>query len=140
MAQVDGGYSSGTWGEAGWGCSVYYPIIAYGGWGTGTWGQNGWGFGAGFLSISDQTNVAANAPILATFSETVTTAEDYSAVPTLSGAIDETVTTADTVASGIVLGSSISETANASETVTSDRKSTRLNSSHVSESRMPSSA
>ena len=42
MAQVDGGYSSGYWGEAAWGCSVYYPLISNAGWGLGAWGSDGW--------------------------------------------------------------------------------------------------
>jgi hypothetical protein len=81
VAQVDGGYSSGTWGEAGWGCSVYYPVISNAGWGNGPWGgeadaYGGWGLGNGGLIVaSDSVNVAAQAAIVANIAETVTATE-----------------------------------------------------------------
>ena len=56
MAQVDGGYSSGNWGEpAAWGCSVYYPVISNAGWGLGAWGSDVWGLGNGGLVCASDT-------------------------------------------------------------------------------------
>ena len=91
MAQVDGGYSSGYWGEAGWGCSVYYPVISNAGWGNGPWGSDGWGLGNdGLITASDSTNVAATAPILASISETANASDTYAADQVLVASISET--------------------------------------------------
>ena len=71
MAQVDGGYSSGNWGEpAAWGCSVYYPVISNAGWGLGAWGYDVWGLGNGGL-VSASDTVAYIPAVEVSVSETV---------------------------------------------------------------------
>lgn len=120
MAIVDGGYSSGTWGEAGWGCSVYYPLVANAGWGLGAWGSDGWGLGdGGLVTASDQTNVAGTAPVTVFIEESAVASDFVFGQPIKVGAVSETATAADTVFGVFALGTSVAESAAASETVSS---------------------
>lgn len=120
MAIVDGGYSSGTWGEAGWGCSVYYPLVSNAGWGNGPWGSNGWGLGdGGLVTASEQTNVAGTAPVTVFITESANVSETVSSDSIKVGAVTETVTAADTVLSAFVINGAVAEAANVSEIVSS---------------------
>ena len=118
MAQVDGGYSSGNWGEpAAWGCSVYYPVISNAGWGNGTWGADGWGLGnGGLVSASDTTGYLT--AFEGTVSETVTAAD---AVSRPSENILVSIIEAGNIADesfanvAIPVTSTVSETANAAD-------------------------
>jgi len=120
VAIVDGGYSSGTWGQAGWGCSVYYPVVNNAGWGLGAWGSDGWGLGdGGLVTASEQTNVAGTAPVTVFISETVVAVDAVSSQPIKVGAVSETATAADTVRSVFALGAAVSQSVVVSEVVSS---------------------
>ena len=120
MAVVDGGYSSGTWGEAGWGCSVYYPIISNAGWGLGAWGFDGWGLGnGGLVRVSDSTESPLNPAIQASIAESAVASDQVSGERTFTGAVSEDSVASETVAVGLGLGGSVGEQANVADTVSS---------------------
>lgn len=116
MAIVDGGYSSGTWGEAGWGLSVYYPLVSNGGWGNGPWGSDGWGLGnGGLITASDQTNVVASVPVTVFINESVNVSDVVINEPGVS----ETVVGTDQVSAAPAFDVLISETATINDLVSS---------------------
>lgn len=118
MAQVDGGYSSGNWGEpAAWGCSVYYPVISNAGWGNGAWDADVWGLGnGGLISASDTVGYVAAKE--GTVSETVivsdTVARPSENIPV---SIIEACNIADESFANVAIPvtSTVSETANAAD-------------------------
>ena len=118
MAQVDGGYSSGNWGEpAAWGCSVYYPVISNAGWGLGAWGYDVWGLGNGGL-VSAVDSVGYLAAQEGTVSETVIVSEQVlRPSENISVSIIETVNIADQSFGNVAVPvtSTVSETANAAD-------------------------
>lgn len=116
MAIVDGGWSSGTYAQAAWGCSVYYPLISNGGWGNGAWGDNVWGLGNGGLITTSDT-VSPNGTFIATISEVANTSSDFSGAVYLQSAVSELVVASETESSQVVLGTSVSESAVVSEEV-----------------------
>ena len=120
---AEGGYSSGTWGEAGWGGSVYERLITNSGWSVGAWGSGGWGIGdGGIVSASDQTAadfgqaqtndfatasdvVTAYLIAISSVSESATSADQFAGSLVRSSSVSETSTGADTVAGATILGS-----------------------------------
>ena len=118
MAQVDGGYSSGNWGEpAAWGCSVYYPVISNAGWGLGAWGYDVWGLGNGGL-VSASDTVGYLSAKEGTVSETVNTSETVSRPSeNISVSVIETVNIADALIGNIAVPvtSTVSESVNVSD-------------------------
>ena len=119
MAQVDGGYSSGNWGEpAAWGCSVYYPVISNAGWGLGAWGYDVWGLGNGGL-VSASDTVGYLAAKEGTVSETANAADETSGNITTAviSFVSESSNIADTTSANANFVVTVQETVNAESIV-----------------------
>ena len=120
MAVVDGGWGSGTWAEAAWGCSVYYPVISNAGWGLGAWGSDGWGLGdGGLVRVSDTTESPLNPAIQASIAESAVASDQVLGERTFTGAVTEASVASETVVAGTTIASAVSEQVNVSETVSS---------------------
>ena len=121
MAQVDGGYSSGNWGEpAAWGCSVFYPLISNGGWGNGAWGADGWGLGnGGLVSASDE--VLPNGTFNSSIREEVLGIDDsHEALTLLDCQFNDDVHIAEdrtVFNSNVIFGTSVIETVAATDEI-----------------------
>lgn len=122
MAQVDGGFSSGNWGEpAAWGCSVYYPLISNAGWGNGAWGADGWGLGNGGL-VSASDTVTSIGTFNSSIKEEVLGIDDSHQADTL---LDcqfnddlHILLSTDVFGSNVIFGTSVVETVNATDEIT----------------------
>lgn len=116
MAVVDGGWGSGTWAEAAWGCSVYYPLVANAGWGLGAWGSDGWGLGNdGIVTATDRASTSLTSARV--IFETIAINDAVSTTRTMPVNTQETIVGADIAVGGFGAAVSVVETAATTEQI-----------------------
>jgi hypothetical protein len=119
VAQVDGGFSSGNWGEpAAWGCSVYYPLISNAGWGNGAWGANGWGLGDGGLVSAADTVTSIGTFNSLIREEVLGIDSEHEALTQLDCQFNDAALVSDLFGTRVTLGTSVIEAVNAADEIT----------------------